>query len=169
VIVIVRLLGSGGRLIGRAAAGLGRAGLRDVQAVGRQVGRFALRQIGKRAQGDAGGLDFGGQGFGLGGGGNPAREAGAATVAKAAKMMVAEAQRRAPVDTGRLRDSIQARQLGPLAWEVSAEAPYAEFVEYGTSTNPAQPYFRPAFEVVKAQFGDMAVAELNAAIDRAAR
>jgi HK97 gp10 family phage protein len=142
------------------------------QAVGRYAYRQVVRQIGKRAQGDSGGLDFGGGGIGgggIGGGGNPAREAGAATVARAAAMMVAEAKRLAPVRTGRLRDSITARQLGPLSWEVSAEAPYAIFVEYGSRGRPARPFFRPAYEKVAAQFRDMAIADLNAAIDRAAR
>ena len=83
--------------------------------------------------------------------------------------MAAEAQRRAPVKTGRLRGSIVARQLGPAKWEVSAEAPYSAFVEYGTSRTPARPFFRPAYEAVKARFGDLAAKELNAAIDRACR
>jgi HK97 gp10 family phage protein len=167
MIVFVRLAGGAARLAGRAAAGIGRAGARAGQAVGRYAYRQVVRQIGKRAQGDSGGLDFGGGG--IGGGGNPAREAGAATVARAAAMMVAEAKRLAPVRTGRLRDSITARQLGPLSWEVSAEAPYAVFVEYGSRGRPARPFFRPAFEKTAARFTDLAVAEFNAAIDRAAR
>jgi HK97 gp10 family phage protein len=165
VIIFIRLSTGAAKLAGRAAAGIGRAGARAGQA----VGRYAYRQLGKRlSDSGSGSLDAGGglPGFG---GGNPAREAGAATVARAAAMMVAEAQRRAPVKTGRLRGSIVARRLGPMSWEVSAEAPYAAYVEYGTSRAPAQPYFRPAFETVKAKFGDLAVAELNAAIDRAAR
>jgi HK97 gp10 family phage protein len=164
VIVFIRLAGGAARLAGRAAAGIGRAGARAAQS----LGRFAYRQIGKRladASGSGGGPDFD---IG-GGGGNPAREAGAATVARAAAMMVTEAKRLTPVRTGRLRDSITARQLGPLSWEVSAETPYAIFVEYGSRSRPARPFFRPAYEKVAAQFRDMAIADLNAAIDRAAR
>jgi HK97 gp10 family phage protein len=166
MIIFVRLAGGAAKLAGRAAAGIGRLGLRAGQA----VGRYAFRQLGKRlSDSGSGGLDAGGGLPGFGGGGNPAREAGAATVAKAAAMMVAEARRLAPVRTGRLRDSITARQLGPMSWEVSAEAPYAFFVEYGSRGRPARPFFRPAFEKTAAKFRDLAVVELNAAIDRAAR
>jgi HK97 gp10 family phage protein len=167
VIVFIRLAGGAARLAGRAAAGIGRLGVRAGQAVGRYAYRQVVRQIGKRAQGDSGGLDFGGGG--IGGGGTPAREAGAATVARAAAMMVAEAKRLAPVRTGRLRDSITARQLGPLSWEVSVGADYGVYVEYGSRGRPARPFFRPAYEKVAAQFRDMAIADLNAAIDRATR
>lgn len=45
----------------------------------------------------------------------------------------------APVLTGTLRDSIVAEDQA-----VRTDVPYAPFVEYGTSTTPAQPFMRPA-------------------------
>lgn len=45
----------------------------------------------------------------------------------------------APVETGRLRDSIQASEDG-----VSTDVDYAVFVEYGTADQAAQPFMRPA-------------------------
>ena len=175
MIVFIRLAGGASRLAGRAAkAGLGRAGLRGAQALGRQI----VQQVGKRAQGDAGGLELDAGGlFGGGGAGGdrlPAVRAavrGAAGRAAeiAAKEMAAEAQRLAPVKTGRLRESIQVRKLSETAWEVSVEAPYAAFVEYGTSRAAPRPFFRPAYEKVAARYTDLAAKELNAAIDRACR
>lgn len=59
-----------------------------------------------------------------------------------------EARRLAPVDTGRLRSSIQ---RGPLQRdrlgafvEVGTNVAYAPFVEFGTFRSPGQPYLRPA-------------------------
>lgn len=80
-----------------------------------------------------------------------------------------EAQRLAPVDTGRLRASITTRDSGPLTWEVYTNVDYAGYVESGTGIyapggrrtpwvyegahgfvttrgNPAQPFMRPAYE-----------------------
>jgi HK97 gp10 family phage protein len=121
---------------------------------------------------DAGGLDVGSGLPGLGGGDGlsaAVRGAAASTVAKAALEMQAEARRLAPVRTGRLRDSIRARQLGPTSWVVEIGVDYGGYVEFGTSRAPARPYMRPAFEKVKAKFGDLAAKEFDAAIARAAR
>jgi len=53
-----------------------------------------------------------------------------------------------PVDTGRLRSSIQTSGLqrdGRGAYiKVGTNVFYAGFVEFGTSRMPAQPYLRPA-------------------------
>lgn len=59
-----------------------------------------------------------------------------------------EARSRAPVDTGRLRSSIQAGQiqrddLGAFI-EVGTNVEYAGFVEFGTRYMSARPYMRPA-------------------------
>ena len=62
------------------------------------------------------------------------------------KEIVYEAQRLAPVRTGRLRDSIYYMILYELALEVGASAPYALFVEYGTWKMHAQPFLRPALQ-----------------------
>lgn len=67
-------------------------------------------------------------------------------------------QRRAkefvPVDTGRLRDSIRVTQTGKASFNVGPgdEVEYAEYVEFGTSRSPAQPYMRPALEAERREF-----------------
>ncbi len=55
-----------------------------------------------------------------------------------------------PVRTGQLRDSIGAVSTGKggLEWALIASTPYALYVELGTSRQPAQPYMRPAVELV---------------------
>jgi HK97 gp10 family phage protein len=50
-----------------------------------------------------------------------------------------EMRRNAPVDTGKLRDSIQTTHDG-----VEVGVPYAGFVEYGTSDTAAHPFAAPA-------------------------
>ncbi len=51
-----------------------------------------------------------------------------------------------PVDTGRLRQSIQYRKTGELEAVVSADVQYSIFVQDGTSRMPARPFFRFALE-----------------------
>ena len=53
--------------------------------------------------------------------------------------VAAEMRQNVPVDTGTLRDSIQVTDDG-----VDVTAPYAAFVEYGTSDTAPQPYAGPA-------------------------
>lgn len=75
-------------------------------------------------------------------------------VAKAAFDIEAHAKTVVPVDTGNLKNSIQTQieadgltaTVGPRAVE------YALYVEYGTSRMGAQPYMRPAAEVVRPAF-----------------
>mgnify|MGYP006384560137 CR=1 FL=1 len=57
-----------------------------------------------------------------------------------------------PVDTGALRNSIQAQPESELAWTVAPGQEYAWFVEAGTVNQPAQPYLTPAAEAVRGQF-----------------
>lgn len=58
-----------------------------------------------------------------------------------------EARKLCPVDTGRLRSSIQAvpgeDAKGPYV-DVGTNVEYAAMVEYGTARSAAQPYMRPA-------------------------
>lgn len=58
-----------------------------------------------------------------------------------------DARTMVPVDTGRLRASIQhvmgEDARGPYA-DVGTNVQYAPFVEYGTQRQAAQPYMRPA-------------------------
>jgi HK97 gp10 family phage protein len=56
-----------------------------------------------------------------------------------ARIIAADAERRAPVLTGELRASI-----GEEGGEVVATSDHAIFVEYGTRRSKAQPFLRPA-------------------------
>jgi HK97 gp10 family phage protein len=51
-----------------------------------------------------------------------------------------------PVRTGRLRDSINSRMTGRTTGSISADTPYAAYVEYGTRFMAARPFLRPAME-----------------------
>jgi len=66
-----------------------------------------------------------------------------------------EAQKRVPVDTGALFNSIDVKQpqgTDPLEYEVTAggtsDVDYAAFVEFGTRNAAAQPYMIPAARAV---------------------
>ena len=65
-------------------------------------------------------------------------------LAKIAAEVAADAQRLAPVDTGLLRSSIDSELTGPGHAKVHAHAPYAFWVEAGTSRMRARPFLRPA-------------------------
>lgn len=73
------------------------------------------------------------------------KAAGAAHVEKTADNLVTGARQRAPVRTGELRDSIH-KEGGGSAATVVASAPYAKYVEYGTSRMSARPFFWPVLE-----------------------
>lgn len=77
-------------------------------------------------------------------------------VAAAAAAGYTEAYRIVPVDTGRLRASIRV-ETSDDGFELSADTPYAAFVEYGTVRQRAQPYLRPGFDaalrVLEATYG----------------
>jgi HK97 gp10 family phage protein len=75
------------------------------------------------------------------------------TVARIARDMAEDARSRAPVRTGHLRDSIDAKASGKSA-EFVAAASYAGFVEFGTYRTPAQPFMSPAIEAYKSEFFD---------------
>ncbi len=59
----------------------------------------------------------------------------------------AQAKALAPVDTGRLRDSL-ATAVGSNEVIVGTNVEYAPYVEYGTSRSVAQPFLRPAIDLV---------------------
>lgn len=62
------------------------------------------------------------------------------------------AKAKCPVDTGALRNSIQAQPESALTWTVAPAQEYAWFVEAGRVGVPAQPYLTPAAESVRGQF-----------------
>lgn len=63
------------------------------------------------------------------------------------KDVTAGARLRVPVATGKLKWSIRYVRRAGGNFEISADAPYAGYVENGTSTMKAQPYLRPAVNV----------------------
>lgn len=72
-------------------------------------------------------------------------------VERAAGAACAEARELAPVDTGRLRESIRYAAAGESA-SVTTDCPYAAAVEFGTSKAAAQPFMAPAAAGQRAEF-----------------
>lgn len=64
----------------------------------------------------------------------------------AGKLLRDEAKRRAPVRTGYLRSNITATKAGRNAADVISAAPYAAYVEYGTSKMAPRSHMRPAID-----------------------
>lgn len=63
------------------------------------------------------------------------------------------AQRKAPVDTGNLKQNIGLEiRDGGMTAEVEPTAEYAAYVEYGTRFMNAQPYMRPSYNQQKEKF-----------------
>lgn len=75
-----------------------------------------------------------------------------AIVAKTALDLEGHAKSRAPVDTGTLKNSIQATKIGPAHWRVVVGVDYGMYVEWGTANMAAQPYFQPAILAVTPAF-----------------
>lgn len=72
-----------------------------------------------------------------------------ALIASLGEATASRAQALAPVRTGALRASIASHAEGITTTAkaaITAEVPYAAFVEFGTSDTPAQPYLRPALD-----------------------
>lgn len=67
-------------------------------------------------------------------------------VLAAGKLLRDEAKRRAPVRTGYLRSNITAAKAGRNAADVISAAPYAAYVEYGTSKMAPRAHLRPAID-----------------------
>ena len=70
---------------------------------------------------------------------------------KAAFDIEAQAKTRAAVDTGNMKNSINASG-DKLAWRVDSPAEYSLYVEFGTSRMGAQPFMVPAVEMVRPSF-----------------
>lgn len=73
----------------------------------------------------------------------------------AGKILRDEAKRRAPVRTGYLRSKITAAKAGKNAADVISAAPYAAYVEFGTSKMAPRAHLRPAID---ASMDDMVAA-----------
>jgi HK97 gp10 family phage protein len=65
-------------------------------------------------------------------------------LAAAAVECMERARENAPVRTGRLRESITVSRHGKLAYVVEASAPYAGYVEFGTSRQRPRRYMQTA-------------------------
>lgn len=74
-------------------------------------------------------------------------------VSRSADRTQHDAQRFAPILTGALREGIVVVGEGLTASVVST-APYADYVEYGTSDTAPQPYMRPAAELAGPRLAD---------------
>lgn len=76
----------------------------------------------------------------------------------AARNVELVAKRRAPVDTGKLRQLINASKEGKLQWRVSALAPYSAYMEFGTGGLVDVP---PELEDIAIQFKGKGVRQVN--------
>ena len=77
------------------------------------------------------------------------QEAAAEAVAQTAEELVADARARAPVKTGRLRDSIAIVEQTDQRAVVEVAAPYAALVEFGGVSRTATPFWTPATELAR--------------------
>lgn len=73
-------------------------------------------------------------------------------VAETALAIETHAKLFVPVDTGNLRNSIQAQEESATQWVVATGVEYAEYVEFGTSRMAARPYMTPAAERERPHF-----------------
>lgn len=81
-----------------------------------------------------------------------------------AEQLVSGATSVVPVDTGNLRDSIEAGQASARGIEVTAGADYAAYVELGTSKMSAQPYMNPSIPAAIRALVNTAVEEIDSVI-----
>jgi HK97 gp10 family phage protein len=91
-----------------------------------------------------------------------------AVVNETAQAAAEDAQRRAPVDTGFLRDNIRALAEPGLEAQVVSEAPYSDAVEFGTAANSPQPFFRPAMDAAATTFARDAAQAVQEGVEEAA-
>lgn len=100
------------------------------------------------------------------------------TLRKAAVIVRDAARQYAPIDTGRLYDSIRIRGLrkkrrmqGQVGVEVRAEVYYAKYVEFGSSKQPPDPFMTRAADDtghrVPKVFSSNLQADINAALRKA--
>ena len=78
--------------------------------------------------------------------------AGAEAVFASARSGAELARALVPVDSGALRASVSVEAIGPLAAAVTAAAPHAAAVEFGTRNTAPQPYLLPMARQVQPEF-----------------
>lgn len=69
-----------------------------------------------------------------------------AIVQNTALRVETRAKKMAPVDTGYLKQHIQAKKTGMLSAEVDSTANYSIYLEMGTRKMPPKPFMRPAMK-----------------------
>lgn len=76
------------------------------------------------------------------------------TVRKYGAELQKQAQMKAPVDTGFLKQHIQPPEIldDGMTAQVVASAKYSAFLEYGTRKMNAKPYMKPALNSIKESF-----------------
>lgn len=77
---------------------------------------------------------------------NPDKEAISNALDQGAEIVYIGAKELVPVDTGFLKSTIKKINKSKLTKIVEVSAPYAGFVEFGTSKMRAKPYVRPPLE-----------------------
>lgn len=78
----------------------------------------------------------------------------AAKMVQMGEIGVAEARRLVPVDSGQLRDSIgYTYRQSDKTLQLYADKHYAQWIEFGTSRSPAQPFLRPAMSAMARVWG----------------
>lgn len=83
-------------------------------------------------------------------------EAIVGAVGEASLEVESVAKQLSPVLTGRMRSSIGARiDSDGLGADVIARTEYAEAVEFGTESSPAQPFMTPAVENVRSGYPEI--------------
>lgn len=76
-------------------------------------------------------------------------------------------KRGVPVDTGELRDSIQAEyDSKTITGRAVATSKHAGFVEHGTDDTPAHPFAQPAAERARRRFPDRVRQEIKAELGK---
>ena len=70
-------------------------------------------------------------------------------ILKVATKIQSQAKALCPVDTGRLRNSIESGMIDKETGYIGANTEYATAIEFGYKKKPAQPYLRPAVNIVQ--------------------
>lgn len=69
-----------------------------------------------------------------------------------AEKLKANAQSKAPVDTGFLKSNIRTSYPAALEAHINSEAAYGGYQEYGTRFQPGTPHMRPALREIEPKF-----------------